>query len=132
MIQVLAFVFLFVLFILPGALPGAMVGTAIGLSRGRLRTGLCSGALYGTLGGIIGLHLYLLYVSALPYDENRTPLGAIPVTIKLQPSPHIAWKLDWLLFMIGGGLILAILRTAVFVRRPASPVSKEPDRKEEK
>ena len=105
-----------VVVLLPSAITGAIAATVVGGGRWRRGAGLRCGA----VGGTIGVVLYKLYERSLPYENRR--IGGWPVHHIIDPP---SWYVVWL-SMIGGSLIFSILCTAVFVKRPTTPASKEP------
>jgi hypothetical protein len=104
-----------------GLVPGVLARAAIGWSKGRLGAALGSGGIGGVVGGVIGFLLYRSYLATLPSKEVRDVFG--PSRQIIDPPPlYVGW-----LSIIGGSLIVAILCTAVFVKRPAAPTSNAPD-----
>jgi hypothetical protein len=112
-----------VLLLVLALLPGATAGIAIGWPRGQWRAGLCSGTAGGAVGSFIGLALYWLYVRTLPYEWRHEEWG--PYRRILNPPPqYVAW-----LSFIVGGLLCAIVWTAIAVRRPVASAGKDSGRK---
>jgi hypothetical protein len=112
-----------VLLLVLALLPGAMAGLAIAWPSGQRRAGLCRGTASGAVGSFIGLALYWLYVRTLPSEWRQDEWG--PYRRILDPPPqYVAW-----LSFIVGGLLCAILYTAIVVRRPVASVSKDSGQK---